>query len=58
MSKVMEDMREEAAKEAERRLITEIALRMLSMGLSHEQVAEGVGITVEQVQDIAGMKGV
>ena len=44
--------------ESERRMITEIALRMLSMGLSHEQVAEGVGITVEQVQDIAGMKGV
>ena len=57
MCKVVEDMREEAAREDERRLITEMVLRFLGMGLSHEQVAEGVCITVEQVREIAGTKG-
>ncbi len=57
MSKVMEDMRNEVARETERRQITESVLRWLGMGLSHEQIAEGEGITLEQVREIAGMKG-
>ena len=58
MCKVMEDMREEAAEKAKRMQAVEIVLRMLSRGLSHEQIAEYVGITVEQVREISGMKGV
>ena len=53
MCKVMEDMREETKW----RQITESVLRWLSMGLSHEQIAEGEGITLEQVREIAGTKG-
>jgi uncharacterized protein (DUF433 family) len=53
----MEDMRNEVARETERRQITESVLRWLGMGLSHEQIAEGEGITLEQVREIAGMKG-
>jgi hypothetical protein len=53
MCKVMEDMREETKW----RQITESVLRWLGMGLSHEQIAEGEGITVEQVREIAGTKG-
>jgi hypothetical protein len=57
MCKVMEDMRNEAAREAKWRQVVESVLRWLSMGLSHEQIAEGEGITLEQVREIAGMKG-
>lgn len=50
---VMEDMREEAAKKASWQTKVESVLRWLGMGLSHEQIAEGEGITLEQVQEIA-----
>jgi hypothetical protein len=53
MCKVMEDMSEETKW----RQITESVLRWLGMGLSHEQIAEGEGITLEQVREIAGTKG-
>ena len=56
MSKVMEDMREEAAGEAKRKQVVESVLRWLGMGLSHEQIAEGEGITVEQVREMAALK--
>ena len=62
MGKVMEDMVNEAAKEAaretKRRLITKSVLRWLGMGFSHGQIAEGEGITVGQVREIAGMRKV
>ena len=53
MCKVMEDMIEEAAKKASWQTKVESVLRWLGMGLSHEQIAEGEGITLEQVQEIA-----
>jgi len=52
MCKVMEDMRKESKWEQ----IVASVLRWLSMGLSHEQIAKGEGITLEQVHEIAGMK--
>ena len=52
MCKVMEDMRKESKWEQ----IVESVRRWLSMGLSHEQIAKGEGITLEQVREIAGMK--
>ena len=52
MCKVMEDMRKETRWEQ----IVESVRRWLSMGLSHEQIAKGEGITLEQVREIAGMK--
>jgi hypothetical protein len=52
MCKVMEDMRKESKWEQ----IVASVRRWLSMGFSHEQIAEGEGITLEQVREIAGMK--
>ena len=52
MCKVMEDMRKESKWEQ----IVASVLRWLAMGLSHEQIAKGEGITIEQVHEIAGMK--
>ena len=51
MCKVMEDMRKESKWEQ----IAASVLRWLAMGLSHEQIAKGEGITIEQVREIAGM---
>ena len=56
MCKVMEDMRNESARDAKWKQVVESVLRWLSMGLSHEQIAKGEGITLEQVREIAGMK--
>ncbi len=52
MCKVLEDMRNETAW----RTKVESVLRWLDMGLSHEQIAKGEGLTVEQVEEIAGQK--
>ena len=52
MCKVMEDMRNDSKWEQ----IVASVLRWLAMGLSHEQIAEGEGITIEKVNEIAGMK--
>lgn len=52
MCKVFEDMRNETAW----RTKVESVLRWLDMGLSHEQIAKGEGLTVEQVEEIAGQK--
>ena len=43
-------------KESKWEKIVESVRRWLSMGLSHEQIAKGEGITLEQVREIAGMK--
>ncbi len=51
-TKVLEDMRKESKWEQ----IVASVRRWLSMGLSHEKIAEGEGITLEQVREIAGMK--
>ena len=56
MCKVMEDMRNESARDAKWKQVVESVLRWLSMGLFREQIAEGEGITIEQVNEIAGMK--
>lgn len=52
MCRVMENMRNETAWKTK----VESVLRWLAMGLSHEQIAEGEGLTVEQIREIAGMK--
>ena len=52
MCKVMEDMR----RESRWKQIVASVRRWLSMGLSHEQIAQGEGISIEQVREIAGMK--
>jgi len=51
-------MRNESARDAKWKQVVESVLRWLSMGLSHEQIAKGEGITLEQVREIAGMKRV
>ena len=56
MCKVLEDMRNESARDAKWKQVVESVLRWLKMGLSYEQIAEGEGITLEQVREIAGMK--
>ncbi len=48
----MEDMRNEAVWREK----VEIVLRLIEMGLSHEQVAQGTGISVEQVKEIIGQR--
>ncbi len=53
MCKVMEDMRNETAWQTK----VESVYRWLDMGLSHEQIAQGEGLTVDQVKEIAGQKG-
>lgn len=58
MCKVLEDMRNETAVKASWQTKVESVLRWLAMGLSHEQIAEGEGLTVEQIRKIAGMKKV
>ena len=52
MCRVMENMRNETVWQTK----VESVLRWLAMGLSHEQIAEGEGLTVEQIREIAGMK--
>ena len=52
MCKVMEDMRKESVWKAK----VESVLRWLSMGLSHEQIAKGEDLTLEQVREIAEVK--
>ena len=56
MCKMLEDMRNEAAKEAAWQTKVEDVLSFLGMGLSFEQVAQGTGLTVEQVKEIAGQR--
>ena len=53
MCKAMEDMRNEAAYEARWNQIVDSVLRCLEMGLSHEQIAQGEGLTLDQVNEIA-----
>ena len=52
MCKVLEDMREDARWKQ----VVASVLRWIAKGLSYEDIAEGEGITLEQVQEIAGMK--
>ena len=52
MCRVMENMRNETAWKTK----VESVLRWLAMGLSHEQIAEGEGLTVEQIREIERMK--
>lgn len=56
MCKVMEDMRNEAAKIAKWEQIVESVLRWLEMGLPLEQIAKGEGLTIDQVEQIAAMQ--
>ena len=60
MCKMLEDMRNEAAEEAAREATwqtkVEDVLSLMEMGLSFEQVAQGLRLTVEQVKEIAGQR--
>ena len=58
MCKVMEDMRTEAAKKAKWEQIADSVFRWLKKGLSLEDIAEGEGLTLQQVQEIIAKKGV
>ncbi len=57
MCKVMEDMRQSAAKEAAEKATwqtkIESVLRWMKKGLSLEDIAEGEDLTIEQVREIA-----
>ena len=51
MCKLMEDMRNEAAHEAERESVRKTAKRLLKMEkLSHEEIADVTGLTLEEVK--------
>ena len=51
MCKLMEDMRNEAAHEAERESARKTAKRFLKMGkLSHEEISDGTGLPLEEVK--------
>lgn len=52
MCQVMENMRNETAWKTK----VESVLRWLAMGLPHEQIAKGEGLTIEQIREIAGMR--
>lgn len=57
MSKVMEEMRNEAAREAERANTIKLARKMLASGkLSYEEIAEIAEMTVEEVKALDGKK--
>lgn len=54
MCKIMEDMRNEAAKEAETQEKIRIALRMLSDGtLTNEQIAMFTALPIEKIEELA-----
>ena len=56
MCKVLEDMRTEVARETAWQTKVESVKRWIAKGLSFEDIAEGEGLTVEQVKEIAGQK--
>ena len=59
MSSYLESERYEAAQEAENATKIETAKRLLRMGkLSIEEVAAGSGLTVKEVEELAGLQTV
>ena len=52
MCKAMEDMRKDAVWQEK----VDTVFRLLELNLSHEQIAKGTGLTVEQVNEIAGQR--
>lgn len=56
MCKVMEEMRNQAAQEAERETLLDLAIRMLNMGeFSYEKIAELAKMSVAEVKALAGL---
>ena len=53
MCRVLEEMRNETAKEAAELKSIEIAQRMLADGMAFEKVAEYSGLKLEKVQELA-----
>ena len=53
MCLAIEEMREEAAKEAKWQEKVDTVHRLLAKGLSIEDIAEGVDLTKEKVKEIA-----
>lgn len=54
MCKAIEDMRTEAAAQAEWGKTVKIAMRLLTMGvLTEEQIVQATGLTQEEVQELA-----
>ena len=52
MCKAMEDMRNNAVWQEK----VDTVFRLLELNLSHEQIAKGTGLTVEQVKEISGQR--
>lgn len=54
MCKAIEDMRNEAAKQAAWQKATETAMKLIAMGVgTPEQVAQATGLTLDEVQELA-----
>lgn len=54
MCKAIENMRKEAAAQAEWGKTVKIAMRLLTMGvLTKEQIVQATGLTQEEVQELA-----
>ena len=54
MCKAIEDMRKEAAAQAEWGKTVKIAMQLLTMGvLTKEQIVQATGLTLEEVQELA-----
>ena len=59
MCKVMEDMRNEAAKSAVEKRNIEFASTLLKLGkLTIEEIAESAGLTIKRVKELAASKAV
>ena len=58
MCKAMEDMRNEAAKEAVSEKLTPIVLKMMKNGDSIEEIADFLELTVEEVKELISVKSV
>lgn len=57
MCKVLEDMRNEAAKSAVEKRNIEFASTLLKLGkLTIEEIAESVGLTIDRVRELATPK--
>ena len=56
MCKVIEDMRDEVARNTEWNTKVEIVKGMLKLDLTYDQIAQAATITVDQVKEIAGEK--
>ena len=53
MSKILEDMRNEVAKEAEQNKAKKTAIRLIKMGkMSLDEIAEATGLSIEELKEL------